>query len=41
VLRVRFDRTFASPGTYRLRAIYRPAGAVERPASPEVQLTVR
>jgi hypothetical protein len=40
-IRVRFDRTFASPGTYRLRAVYRPGGAVERPASPEVQLTVR
>ena len=40
-IRVRFDRTFASPGTYRLRAVYRPGGALERPASPEVQVTVR
>jgi hypothetical protein len=41
VLRVRFERTFASPGTYRLRAIYRPAGAVDEGASPDLVLPVR
>ena len=41
VLRVRFDRTFASPGTYRLRAIFRPAQAVESPTSNAVSLPVR
>ena len=41
VLRVRFERTFASPGTYRLRAVYRPAGEVESPTSPEVVMEVR
>ncbi len=41
VLRVRFEHTFASPGTYRLRAIYRPAGAVDEGASPELVLPVR
>ena len=41
VLRVRFDRTFASPGTYRLRAIFRPAEAVEDPTSAPLSLTVR
>ena len=41
VLRVRFDRTFASPGTYRLRAIFRPAQAVESPTSNAGSLPVR
>ena len=41
VLRVRFEHTFASPGTYRLRAIYRPACAVDEGASPELVLPVR
>ena len=41
VVRVQFERTFASPGTYRLRAVYRPADAVEPPRSPEALLTVR
>ena len=40
-VRVRFERTFASPGTYRLRAVYRPAGAVESPTSPEILMEVR
>lgn len=40
VLRVRFDRTFASPGTYRLRAIFRPAEAVESPTSASISVTV-
>jgi hypothetical protein len=40
-LRVRFDHTFASPGTYRLRAVYRAADAVQSPESPEVTVTVR
>jgi hypothetical protein len=40
-LRVRFDRMFASPGTYRLRAVYRAADAVQSPESPEVTVTVR
>jgi len=41
VVRVQFQRTFASPGAYRLRAVYRPADAVEPPRSPEALLTVR
>lgn len=41
VLPVRFDRTFASPGTYRLRAIFRPADAVESPTSAPLSLSVR
>jgi hypothetical protein len=41
VVRIRFDHTFASTGTYRLRAVYRPADAVDAPASPETTLTVR
>ncbi|MFO0933274.1 MAG: FecR domain-containing protein [Planctomycetota bacterium] len=41
VVRVQFERTFASPGAYRLRAVYRPADAVEPPRSPEALLTVR
>lgn len=41
VVRVRFDRTFASSGTYRLRAIFRPAQAVESPTSNTVSLPVR
>jgi hypothetical protein len=41
VIRVRFDHTFASPGTYRLRAVYRSADAVDAPASPETTVTVR
>ncbi len=41
VLRVRFDRTFASPGTYRLRVVFRPAEAVEDPTSAALSLTVR
>jgi hypothetical protein len=41
VVRVQFERTFATPGAYRLRAVYRPADAVEPPRSPEALLTVR
>lgn len=41
VLRVQFDRTFTSPGTYRLRAVFRPADAVDPPRSADVSLHVR
>ena len=41
VLRVRFDRAFASAGAYRLRAIFRPAAAVESPTSDSITLVVR
>ena len=39
--RVRFDRTFASPGTYRLRAVVQPAGTTDQPASDVLVLEVR
>jgi len=40
-VRVRLDHAFASPGTYRLRAVYRVPGAVESPASAEIEVTVK
>jgi hypothetical protein len=38
---VRFDTTFASPGTYRLRAVVQPAGTTDQPRSDELVLEVR
>ena len=38
---VRFDTTFSSPGTYRLRAVVQPAGTTDQPASSELVLEVR
>jgi hypothetical protein len=40
-LGLRFDTTFASKGTYRLRAVVQPAGTTEQPRSEELVLEVR
>ena len=39
-LSVRLERTLTRPGTYRLRAVWQPAGSRERPTSPELSVTV-
>ena len=40
-VRVRFSHVFDGPGTYRCRAVYRPADAVDPPASADVLVVVR